>query len=91
MGFDSKHRDPEVESLLDALPEEEKTIYRFMREAYVELTNDGNDYNVEVQDEEVVRMASDKFGIAEERAAQIYEEVEFRVSKFQQARLHNGI
>ncbi|EJW14740.1 hypothetical protein [Paenibacillus alvei] len=85
MNFDSQNRDPEVEKLLDSLPKEEANIYRYMREEYDRVTNNGENYD-ETHDDLVARLARDKFNISEEKAGQIYIDVEFKVSKFQKKR-----
>lgn len=81
MNYDSTNRDPDVEKLLDTLHGHKAEVYRFMRDEYERITNNGDNYDVEQQDDMVAKAASEKFSISEEQAGSIYVEVEVKISK----------
>lgn len=47
-------------------------IYDYMVQLYNELTNNGENYVPEIHDEQVSKLASEKYGISEEEADRIY-------------------
>lgn len=55
---------------------EEKKIYDFMEKAYDQLTNYGENYNPEIHDPMVAKLASEEFGISEYEAGRIYVKVQ---------------
>jgi len=74
-------RVPENEAFIDTLPENEKSVYRFMRDKYDEVTNDGDDYQ-EQHDEEVAQVAATEFNISSKEAGDIYTAVEMKLADF---------
>ncbi|SFE80663.1 hypothetical protein [Alteribacillus iranensis] len=79
-------RDPKTEGFIDSLPKLQSKIYRYMRGKYDEITDYGDHYDVETQDDEVARLASEKFNITEEEAGDLYEKTEIQISKFHSSR-----
>ncbi|WP_341302289.1 hypothetical protein MHB44_08010 [Lysinibacillus sp. FSL H8-0500] len=67
-------------NLLDSATTELNTIYKasddeiyeFMVQSYSALTNNGENYNPEIHDVQVSKLASEKYGISEEEADRIY-------------------
>lgn len=53
-----------------------ETIYLYMKVAYDDLTNYGEDYVPEIHDPMVGKLAAERFGISPEQAGQIYIEKE---------------
>ncbi|QKE71866.1 hypothetical protein HPK19_03185 [Arthrobacter citreus] len=82
-GFDKNNRDPEVEWIIDMYPEE-KDIYRYMRNQYEHF---GENYNADIHDIEVAKLASIEFNITAEKAGDLYSSMECRIHEFQNERL----
>jgi hypothetical protein len=90
MGFNMHNRDPEVEDLIDSLETLDKDVYRFMRDQFDQITNEGADYNVDVHDKLVAEMAENKFAISSSKALEIYGNVGWKISQFQTERYNKS-
>ncbi|WP_226036731.1 hypothetical protein [Aquibacillus saliphilus] len=82
-----KDRDTGTEEFINSLPIVQTKVYKYMRSKYEELTNDGDNYEVESVDSLVALMASKEFSITEEEAADLYIKTENQIHKFHIKRL----
>jgi hypothetical protein len=73
-------RDPETEEFIKTL--ENSEIYFFMREEFDRITNDGDNYDPEVDDQQVIKATAEKFSISESDADTIYTSTEFAIADF---------
>ncbi|MEW5567368.1 hypothetical protein [Rossellomorea marisflavi] len=79
-------RDPETEQFIDTL--EHKELYRYMRDAYDEVTELGENYDPETHDEVVAERASQKYDVTAEQAMDIYTSVEMKIGDFHAKRMN---
>ena len=73
-------RDPETEEFINSL--EGSEIYKFMRNEYDRLTEDGDNYEVEKHDAIVAQTTIEKFRISEQAAGDLYTSFEFKIAEF---------
>ncbi len=87
MGYDRYSRDPDVEQLLDGLESNQGEVFRFMREHFESLSDDGEHILSDEQEAEIGSLAGEKFHISGEEAIKLYQNVSFKISDMHQERI----
>lgn len=87
MGYNKYNRDPDIENLLDGLEPKKSKTFRYMRDQFDILTNEGEDEIPDVHVDEVARRASNEFNISADEAIELYHDISFKINEMYQDRL----
>lgn len=79
-------RNADVEEFLNSLPEQQSSIFRYMRDEYEALAERGERFDEAKNDEHVEILASKKFDVTPLEAGNIYATVESRINAFEALR-----